>query len=248
MEEKLEERSRTHELVSPILIATFGIISILTVPSEYRLYAVLVSIIATLTIIAYIFAASKKTHKIRGAVKRRWYKIFWQKFLEIDHVMVELLILLYDKKFSPFSFELARDAYLSFKNKTLDIEFNSNPKPRYAPLASYDEIRKLAVNKKMWNSVIYRLETMEGTESGLKLVFGPGCYLDYIATCEQIGNETYNTIMRFPFLLFRRRLHLISEKKLISKYENICNISCESFYQDELLIKAEINLFIQEVK
>ncbi|WP_299179559.1 ABC transporter permease [uncultured Chryseobacterium sp.] len=41
---------------------------------------------------------------------------------------------------------------------------------------------------------------------------------------------------------------IISKASLISQYENICNIFCETFNSDELLIRAEINLFIQEVK
>lgn len=41
---------------------------------------------------------------------------------------------------------------------------------------------------------------------------------------------------------------IISKASLISQFENICNIFCETFNQDELLIRAEINLFIQEVK
>jgi 3-hydroxymyristoyl/3-hydroxydecanoyl-(acyl carrier protein) dehydratase len=41
---------------------------------------------------------------------------------------------------------------------------------------------------------------------------------------------------------------IISKASLISQYENICNIFCETFLGDELLIRAEINLFIQEVK
>jgi len=41
---------------------------------------------------------------------------------------------------------------------------------------------------------------------------------------------------------------IISKASLISQYENICNIFCETFSNDELLIRAEINLFIQEVK
>jgi predicted hotdog family 3-hydroxylacyl-ACP dehydratase len=41
---------------------------------------------------------------------------------------------------------------------------------------------------------------------------------------------------------------IISKASLISMYENICNIYCEAFSNDELLIRAEINLFIQEVK
>jgi len=41
---------------------------------------------------------------------------------------------------------------------------------------------------------------------------------------------------------------IISKASLISQYENICNISCESFKNDKLLIKAEINLFIQELE
>lgn len=41
---------------------------------------------------------------------------------------------------------------------------------------------------------------------------------------------------------------IISKASLISQYENICNIFCETFNNDELLIRAEINLFIQEIK
>ncbi|HBV16856.1 ABC transporter permease [Chryseobacterium carnipullorum] len=41
---------------------------------------------------------------------------------------------------------------------------------------------------------------------------------------------------------------IISKASLISQYENICTIFCETFNQGKLLIRAEINLFIQEVK
>ncbi|KMQ65896.1 ABC transporter permease [Chryseobacterium sp. FH2] len=41
---------------------------------------------------------------------------------------------------------------------------------------------------------------------------------------------------------------IISKASLISQFENICNIFCETFNHDELLIRAEINLFIQEIK
>ncbi|WP_080776973.1 ABC transporter permease [Chryseobacterium phocaeense] len=41
---------------------------------------------------------------------------------------------------------------------------------------------------------------------------------------------------------------IISKASLISQYENICHIFCETFHDEELLIRAEINLFIQEVK
>lgn len=41
---------------------------------------------------------------------------------------------------------------------------------------------------------------------------------------------------------------IISKASLISQFENICNIFCETFLNDELLIRAEINLFIQELK
>ncbi|WP_292010139.1 ABC transporter permease [Chryseobacterium sp.] len=41
---------------------------------------------------------------------------------------------------------------------------------------------------------------------------------------------------------------IISKASLLSQYENICNIFCETFSNDNLLIRAEINLFIQEVQ
>ncbi len=40
---------------------------------------------------------------------------------------------------------------------------------------------------------------------------------------------------------------IITKANLVSQYENICNVSCETFCEDELLGTAEINLFIQEI-
>lgn len=41
---------------------------------------------------------------------------------------------------------------------------------------------------------------------------------------------------------------IISKASLISKYENICQIFCETFLDDELLIRTEISLFIREIE
>lgn len=41
---------------------------------------------------------------------------------------------------------------------------------------------------------------------------------------------------------------IISKASLISQFENICHIFCETFLENELLIRSEINLFIQEVR
>ncbi|MFY1045134.1 ABC transporter permease [Chryseobacterium sp. GP-SGM7] len=41
---------------------------------------------------------------------------------------------------------------------------------------------------------------------------------------------------------------IFSKASLISKYENICQIFCETFLDEKLVIRTEISLFIQEVK
>ncbi|MGI9650317.1 ABC transporter permease [Chryseobacterium sp. RLHN22] len=40
---------------------------------------------------------------------------------------------------------------------------------------------------------------------------------------------------------------IISKASLVSKYENICQIFCETFLDEKLLIRTEISLFIQEI-
>lgn len=50
------------------------------------------------------------------------------------------------------------------------------------------------------------------------------------------------------FMLPKAGDKIISKASLISKFENICHIFCETFHHDELLIRADINLFIQEIK
>ena len=41
---------------------------------------------------------------------------------------------------------------------------------------------------------------------------------------------------------------IITKANLISQFDKICNLSCETFLDNELLITAEINLFIQEIE
>ncbi len=41
---------------------------------------------------------------------------------------------------------------------------------------------------------------------------------------------------------------IITKAKLVSQYENICNIVCQTFLGENLLIDAEINLFIKEIE
>lgn len=41
---------------------------------------------------------------------------------------------------------------------------------------------------------------------------------------------------------------IISKASLISKYENICQVFCETFLGEKLLIRTEMSLFIQEIE
>ena len=40
---------------------------------------------------------------------------------------------------------------------------------------------------------------------------------------------------------------IISKAELISKYENICQVKCETFLGEKLLLQAEISMFVQEI-
>lgn len=41
---------------------------------------------------------------------------------------------------------------------------------------------------------------------------------------------------------------IISKAKLVSRFENICHISCQSFVENQMITEAEINLFIKEIE
>jgi hypothetical protein len=71
-----------------------------------------------------------------------------------------------------------------------------------------------------WNNVIYRLESIEKSELGLSLTFGPGCYFDYVATCESIGRELDIALRNHPLRLLKRRLKS-SDSELESFYRDI---------------------------
>ncbi|KQR94991.1 ABC transporter permease [Chryseobacterium sp. Leaf180] len=41
--------------------------------------------------------------------------------------------------------------------------------------------------------------------------------------------------------------NIISKAELISRYENICQVKCETFLGEKLLLQAEISMFVQEI-
>lgn len=78
-------------------------------------------------------------------------------------------------------------------------------------------------------------------------IFGQSFFLNPESNTKVIGFIT--SIKKIEvFALPKVGDKIISKASLISQFGNICNIFCETFHDDQLLIRAEINLFIQEVK
>ena len=40
---------------------------------------------------------------------------------------------------------------------------------------------------------------------------------------------------------------IVSKAKLVSRFENICHISCQNFIENQMITEAEISLFIKEM-
>lgn len=77
-------------------------------------------------------------------------------------------------------------------------------------------------------------------------IFGQNFFSDKKSETKLIGFIT-NIKKIEVFALPKVGDTIISKATFVSQYENSCNVLCESFCNDVLLITADINLFIQEV-
>ncbi len=112
-----------------------------------------------------------------------------------------------------------RDAYIAYRKFRVITHLRDDPKPKPGPRTDLERVRKLTSDRKSWNNLIYRLETITAADNELNLEFGPGCYYDYVDTCEGIGLETDRLLTQSALLLFRRRFNLISSAKLQDSYK-----------------------------
>jgi 3-hydroxyacyl-[acyl-carrier-protein] dehydratase len=131
--------------------------------------------------------------------------------------------------------------------------------PHRAPMIMADYILELTKEKVVTSFEIKEdnifVHNNEFVEAGLienlaqtcSSIFGQSFFENPDADTKVIGFIT-NIKKIEVFALPKIGDKIISKASLISQYENICNIFCETFNNDELLIRAEINLFIQEVK
>ncbi|SHM51598.1 ABC transporter permease [Chryseobacterium polytrichastri] len=131
--------------------------------------------------------------------------------------------------------------------------------PHRQPMLMADYILELTKEKVMTSFEILEdnifVHNNEFVEAGLienlaqtcSSIFGQSFFENPEADTKVIGFIT-NIKKIEVFALPKVGDKIISKASLISQYENICNIFCETFHNDELLIRAEINLFIQEVK
>jgi predicted hotdog family 3-hydroxylacyl-ACP dehydratase len=123
--------------------------------------------------------------------------------------------------------------------------------PHREPMLMADYILELTKEKVVTSFEIKEdnifVHNNELAEAGLIENLGQSFFENIDADTKVIGFIT-NIKKIEVFALPKTGDKIISKASLISQYENICNIFCETFSNDELLIRAEINLFIQEVK
>jgi hypothetical protein len=182
---------------------------------EYGIVAIILFLVATYLVFG------EDSYPLRSFLASRGSRLFWYQFLQLDHARTEMLKLYYDGKFQKFSTKLAMDSYVSFPNCNVSIQLREDPDPNHLLTTDLSRVRKLVKHRLSWNSVIYRLASLTNDKNDLLLVFEPGCYYDYIDTCEDIGHETNHVLRKKFVLLFRRRLGFISEANLEHSYKKL---------------------------
>lgn len=217
---QIEHEAKTGKHILDVYILAFTLLLVvLGILSQPQFLKQLEWLSLTLIVLSGIYLTWGNT----SSPFRRWLsfkarRLFWQRFLLLQCARTELLILYYDKVFHPYTHQSATNAYIAYRKFRVTTHLRDDPKPKPGPTANLERVRRLTSHSKSWNNPIYRLETITPVGNELRLEFGPGCYYDYVDTCEMIGRETDRLLTHSALLLFRRRFNLISSAKLQDSY------------------------------
>lgn len=217
---QVEREAKTGKHILDIYILAFTLLLVvLGILSQPQLLQQVEWLSLTLIVLSGIYLKWGHT----SSPFRRWLsfkarRLFWQRFLLLQCARTELLILYYEKVLRPYSRQAARDAYIAYRKFRVITHLRDDPKPKPGLRTDLERVRKLTSERKSWNNPIYRLETITAVDNELSLEFGPGCYYDYVDTCEMMGLETDRLLTQSALLLFRRRFNLISSAKLQDSY------------------------------
>ena len=99
------------------------------------------------------------------------------------------------------------------------------------------------------------VENNQFSEAGITEHMAQTCSSIFGQTFFEKGNPDSRKVVGFitnikklKILKLPKTGETITSKAIkISEYENICNVSCQTFCEENLLAEAEINLFIKEI-
>lgn len=142
--------------------------------------------------------------------------------------------------------------------KNFDVNIQ-NYLPHRNPMLMVDKVLEISQDKAETKFLIKKENILVGENK-----FSEAGLIENIAqTCSAIVGQNFfedesSKVKLIGFITNIKKINIhqlpkvgdeiITKAKLVSQYENICNIACETFLGETLLIEAEINLFIKEVE
>lgn len=217
------KRLGSYEIVVLLISIVILILTAVSLPSSYQAAAEPTLLLAGVAIGLVLILRSQinLVRYLRYRVRFLFSDIFWRKFLKVDQARKELVIWHYDRRIEAFPARTQRNAFVSYDEVKIEVTISASTRALNPLITDTDQVRRLTNTPvSYWNSVIYRLETMKNSNGVLALTFGPGCYLDYVGTCESVARETDGALKKISCILplARRRLHRPSEEYLIEFY------------------------------
>ena len=164
------EKLRQYELILIIIeILSFFLAGLL---SQHFLIAISIFII-TIAVTIIILSPRGKGEHIRHKIVHTFSHLFWQKFLQLNQAIAELMFWRYVnkedvKKYSSLS---PRDSYVQYKNIKIKVKIDT--KSTHLHLRGTDLIIKDFIPKQafLWNNIIYRLERLKMGINNVTLLY-----------------------------------------------------------------------------
>lgn len=164
------------------------------------------AVVAVLLIIWFLASPAKGVGKTRRALRNYVRYLFWDRLLRINSAALELVSCYYDDRPHFWGQSSPAEYYIGFPGDQFELATLPNVAVKDPLETNVANVREVLGGRTIRShGPLYRIDGVQVDGPSLKLSFGPGCYADFVDTCDSVEIETLRELRgRWLHLLLRR--------------------------------------------
>lgn len=201
------------------LVAT--LLALPRVPFESLIEAALV-VVALILALWFVGSQAKRVAKSRQSARNYLRYLLWDRLLRVNSAALELVGCFYDDQLHPWAQSAPSAYYVGFSGDHVSLPHAPDLSVKDPQETDPANVRSVLGGRTIRShGPLYRLDQIEVNGADLKLGFGPGCYADFVDTCESVAMETRGVLRQHWFRLLLRRAERHPETWLPEFYRSL---------------------------